>query len=109
VAYEAGVRCFDGSVGGIGGGIAMPIHTTAMGNVATEDLAFMFACCGVATDIDLAAISALGRQTQQMIGSGHSAASSFGTLEDVLTANRDQLQRVAAAAPGDSRHPREVS
>jgi hypothetical protein len=97
VAYEAGARSFDGSVGGIGGGIAMPVHTTDMGNVATEDLAFLFESCGVETGIDLPAIAALGREMERRIGTGRSAASSFGTLEDFLAANRERLQVVSEA------------
>jgi len=108
VAYEAGARSFDGSVGGIGGGIAMPVHTTDMGNVATEDLAFLFESCGVETGIDLPAIAALGREMERRIGTGRSAASSFGTLEDFLAANRERLQVVSEAPPGNSRRGAEA-
>jgi hydroxymethylglutaryl-CoA lyase len=45
-AYEAGISRFEGAVGGIGGGIAMPVHTTNMGKVATEDLVYLFESCG---------------------------------------------------------------
>jgi hydroxymethylglutaryl-CoA lyase len=49
-AYEAGVRTFDSSLGGLGG---CPYAPGASGNVVTEDLAFMFEAMGVATGIDL--------------------------------------------------------
>jgi hydroxymethylglutaryl-CoA lyase len=48
-AYEEGVRCFDSSMGGLGG---CPFAPGASGNVITEDLVFMFESMGVATGID---------------------------------------------------------
>jgi hydroxymethylglutaryl-CoA lyase len=49
-AYDAGVRIFDSSLGGLGG---CPHAPGASGNVATEDLVFMFEAMGVRTGIDL--------------------------------------------------------
>jgi hydroxymethylglutaryl-CoA lyase len=49
-AYEAGVRIFDASLCGLGG---CPHAPGASGNVATEDLVFMFEAMGIATGIDL--------------------------------------------------------
>ena len=102
-AWEAGVTLFDGSVGGIGGGIAMPIHTTSMGNVATEDLVYLFESCGARTGIDQKALAAIGRTTQEMIGAGGSFTTSYGTLDGFLEISRRELSRVEAAPPGDSR------
>jgi hydroxymethylglutaryl-CoA lyase len=48
-AYTAGVRRFDGCVGGIGG---CPHAPGASGNVATEDLAYLFASMGQSTGVD---------------------------------------------------------
>jgi hydroxymethylglutaryl-CoA lyase len=48
-AYEAGVRSFDSSMGGLGG---CPFAPGASGNVITEDLVFMFEAMGVSTGID---------------------------------------------------------
>lgn len=50
-AYHAGVRVFDAAAGGIGG---CPFAPGATGNVATEDVAWLFHRMGVATGIDLA-------------------------------------------------------
>ena len=47
-AYEAGVRTFDSSQGGIGG---CPYAPGASGNIVTEDLVFMFEAMGVSTGI----------------------------------------------------------
>lgn len=49
-AFEAGVRTFDSSQGGLGG---CPYAPGASGNVVTEDLVFMFEAMGVDTGIDL--------------------------------------------------------
>jgi hydroxymethylglutaryl-CoA lyase len=49
-AYDAGVRTFDASLGGLGG---CPYAPGASGNVVTEDLVFMFESMGVDTGIDL--------------------------------------------------------
>jgi hydroxymethylglutaryl-CoA lyase len=51
-AYRAGVRIFDASLGGLGG---CPFAPKAAGNVATEDLAYLFDHSGVAHNMDLAA------------------------------------------------------
>ncbi len=49
-AYEAGVRTFDSSLCGLGG---CPHAPGASGNVATEDLVFMFEAMGISTGVDL--------------------------------------------------------
>ena len=54
-AYEAGVRTFDASLGGLGG---CPYAPGASGNVVTEDLVFMFEAMGIATGIDQARLIA---------------------------------------------------
>lgn len=55
-AYEIGVTILDSSLGGIGG---CPFAPAAAGNVATEDLVYLFERSGVKTGVDLdAAIEA---------------------------------------------------
>ncbi|MEK7438602.1 MAG: hydroxymethylglutaryl-CoA lyase [Pseudomonadota bacterium] len=49
-AFEAGVRSFDSTLGGLGG---CPFAPGASGNVVTEDLVFMFESMGVRTGIDI--------------------------------------------------------
>lgn len=102
-AWEVGVRSFEGSVGGIGGGIAMPVHTTTMGNVATEDLVYLFESCGARTGIDQAALTQTGRDAQRLIGTGNGFTTTFGTLEEFLKISNSELDRMRAAPPGDSR------
>ena len=102
-AWEEGVRSFEGSVGGIGGGIAMPVHTTTMGNVATEDLVYMFEQCGARTGVDQLALTKIGRDTQELIGAGHGFTTTFGSMEAFLQITNRELTRMRAAPPGDSR------
>src|SRR5690606_12816010 len=55
-AGQAGVRRFDACLGGIGG---CPHAPGASGNVATEDLAYLFASMGEATGLDFDALLVL--------------------------------------------------
>ena len=55
-AWQAGVRRFDACLAGIGG---CPHAPGASGNVATEDVAYLFASVGVATGLDFDALIAL--------------------------------------------------
>lgn len=65
-AWQAGVRRFDASLGGIGG---CPHAPGASGNVATEDLAYLFASMGVPTGLDFERLLALrGRVAQWLDG-----------------------------------------
>ena len=50
-AHAAGVRTLDASIGGTGG---CPFAPNATGNVATEDLVYLFDRMGVSTGVDLA-------------------------------------------------------
>jgi len=100
--FEEGVRNFDGSAAGIGGGIAMPIHTTEMGNVATEDLVYLFESSGIGTGIDLAAVAASGRRAMELVGTGGGHVTGFGTLERFLELNRAHLAEINSAPPGSS-------
>ena len=58
-AWQAGMRRFDACAGGIGG---CPHAPGASGNVATEDLAYLFASMGVPTGLDFNALMALRAQ-----------------------------------------------
>jgi hydroxymethylglutaryl-CoA lyase len=49
-AYEIGIRSFDSAVGGLGG---CPYAPGSSGNVATEDMIFMFEEMGIKTGVDL--------------------------------------------------------
>lgn len=90
-AYEAGVRHFDASVGGVGGGIRMPVPATAMSNVATEDLVYLFEASGVTTGIDSLALSDLAMRVRARTGVGSGHVSAFGSLERFLEISRRRL------------------
>jgi hydroxymethylglutaryl-CoA lyase len=64
-AYEAGVRVFDGSVGGLGG---CPYAKGATGNVATEALVYMLDDLGAPTGIDIAALARVALEVCGKLG-----------------------------------------
>ena len=71
-AYELGVRSFDASIGGLGG---CPFAPGAAGNLATEDLLYLFKEMGIPTGIDYAkfchtALELNGKMNGQMNVSG---------------------------------------
>ena len=63
-AWQAGIRRFDACSGGIGG---CPHAPGASGNVATEDVAYLFASMGVPTGLDFNALIALRSQVAQWL------------------------------------------
>jgi hydroxymethylglutaryl-CoA lyase len=65
VAYEAGVTILDASLGGIGG---CPFAPKATGNIATEDLVYMFERSGVRTGVDLDALIEHAQWLQGALG-----------------------------------------
>ncbi len=83
-AYGVGVNAFDSSCGGIGG---CPFAPNATGNVATEDLAYLFSRMGVDTGIDLPKLidttkwlgTQLGKATPGMVGRAGGFPARMGT------------------------------
>lgn len=63
--YLAGVTMFDTSLGGIGG---CPNVPRAAGNLATEDVVFMFGEMGVETGLDLVALIRAARMLETILG-----------------------------------------
>jgi hydroxymethylglutaryl-CoA lyase/(R)-citramalyl-CoA lyase len=64
-ALEAGATAFESSVGGIGG---CPFAPRATGNVATEDLVYLFHGEGVETGIDLDALVGVAEWVEGVLG-----------------------------------------
>jgi hydroxymethylglutaryl-CoA lyase len=64
-ALEAGVRVFDSSISGLGG---CPYSPGATGNVATEELVYLFQGQGVATGVDLPALLEAGAFIDKALG-----------------------------------------
>jgi len=68
-AYEAGVRHFDASFGGVGGHPAKVNYGGGFtGNVCTEDLVGLFESMGIATGIDLDRLLATAEFCEQALG-----------------------------------------
>ena len=87
-AYRQGVRVFDASFGGLGG---CPFAPGATGNVATEDVVWMFDRMGVTTGIDLAALVPIARDGAALPG-----GTPGGRVRDALLA-----RPAASAAPAN--------
>jgi len=81
VAYRAGVRVFDASFAGLGG---CPFAPGATGNVATEDLVWMFERMGVSTGIDIEALLPVAQEGAKIPG-----GLSGGRVRDALTSRPD--------------------
>jgi hydroxymethylglutaryl-CoA lyase len=68
-AYEAGVRHFDSSFGGVGGHPAKVKYGGGFtGNVCTEDLVNLFESMGIRTGIDLDGLLATAEFCEQALG-----------------------------------------
>jgi len=64
-AWQHGIRTFDASAGGLGG---CPYAESATGNLATEDLVWMFRGLGVETGVDLAQLVETSRWMAGLLG-----------------------------------------
>lgn len=85
-AWLEGIRRFDATLGGIGG---CPYAPGASGNVATEDVAYLFASMGVPTGLDLDRLLALRAKVARWL----EGETLHGTL------GRAGLPRTLAPAP----------
>jgi len=88
-AYRQGVRVFDASFGGLGG---CPFAPGATGNVATEDLVWMFERMGLATGIILDRLVAVAREGASLPG-----GTAGGRVRDALTARSEACLRTTCA------------
>jgi hydroxymethylglutaryl-CoA lyase len=87
-AMDAGVRWFEGSICGIGGGIAMPMSTLDIGNVASEDLVSMLEAMGIHTGVDVAALRDVGWEIAELLDvEPRGRFLRAGTKDDVLRAD----------------------
>ena len=64
-AWQSGITTFDASVAGLGG---CPYAPGASGNLATEDLVYMFEEMGVSTGIDLELLAEAGGYAERVLG-----------------------------------------
>ena len=77
-AWEAGICRFDAAVAGLGG---CPYAPGATGNVATEDLVWMFEQSGIRTGVDLDRLVVVARDVARLPG-----AQTGGRVRDALAA-----------------------
>jgi hydroxymethylglutaryl-CoA lyase len=88
-AFRQGVRVFDASFGGLGG---CPFAPGATGNVATEDVVWMFERMGVATGIDLDTLVSVANDAAMLPG-----AIPGGRVRHALLARADACAAKTAA------------
>jgi len=88
-AYGFGLRCFDASVAGLGG---CPYAPGASGNVATEDLVYLFDGLGVATGIDAAALARCGAWICAQLGRAYQARAGAAQLARAQRRGPDSVQ-----------------
>ena len=87
-AYTLGVRTFDGSVGGLGG---CPYAPGASGNVATEDLVYLFDGMGVPTGVDRDALVACADWIREQLGgAGRGRVAASPAVRALLAARRGE-------------------
>ena len=87
-AYATGVRVFDASFGGLGG---CPFAPGATGNVATEDVVWMFEHMGIATGVDLAKLVPAASEAAALPG-----ALAGGRVRAALTSKLGALPQTPA-------------
>jgi hydroxymethylglutaryl-CoA lyase len=73
-AYDTGIRSFDAAAGGLGG---CPYAPKSSGNVATEEVVFMFEEMGIKTGIDLKKLLGVCRFLQKILPQAKIASSLF--------------------------------
>jgi hydroxymethylglutaryl-CoA lyase len=89
-AYCQGVRVFDASFGGLGG---CPFAPGATGNVATEDVVWMFERMGIATGVDLDALISAALKAAALPG-----ATAGGRVREALTSRSCAIEAAVSRA-----------
>ena len=63
-AYESGIRSFESSIAGLGG---CPFTPGSSGNIATEDMVFMFEEMGIETGVDIQNLLSVSRYMKEIL------------------------------------------
>lgn len=88
-AIDEGARFIEGSICGIGGGIAMPTSVASVGNVPTEDLVCLLDAMGVQTGVAPSAAVAAARDVARLLDiEPRSHAAQIGTRDELLEQGR---------------------
>lgn len=77
VGLEAGVRTFDSAVAGLGG---CPYSPGATGNVASEDMVYLFESLGLGTGVDLVKLAEIGEWISREVGKPNESRAGKATL-----------------------------
>ena len=88
-AYHAGIRVFDAAIAGLGG---CPVAPGATGNVATEDLVWMFGGMNIETGIDISGLVEVALRVKALPG-----AQIGGRVRDALVAKARREKALAAS------------
>ena len=86
VGLEAGVRTFDAAVAGLGG---CPYSPGATGNVATEDLVYLFHTLGLSTSIDLGKLAEVGEWVSREVSRSNESRAGKASLARLKTKVKD--------------------
>jgi hydroxymethylglutaryl-CoA lyase len=98
-AVDAGASFIEGSICGIGGGIAMPTSVASVGNLPTEDLVCMFESMGVRTGVSPQEAVAASREIAALLGiTAGSHASQIGTRDEMLNQGKHNPRNPQTAA-----------
>jgi len=100
-AVDAGATFIEGSICGIGGGIAMPTSVASVGNLSTEDLVCMFESMGVRTGVSPQEAVAASRDIAGLLGiEARSHAAHVGTRAELLDQGRNHPRNPQTVTPG---------
>ena len=96
-SYDMGLRAFDSSVAGLGG---CPYAKGATGNVATEDLVYMFDRAGVSTGVDLPQLSEVGAWISEKVSlRNNSRAGSALVAKDRSSGTESKSEETTTSKP----------
>ncbi|CCF34429.1 3-hydroxymethyl-3-methylglutaryl-CoA lyase [Colletotrichum higginsianum] len=94
-AYECGLRTFDSSVGGLGG---CPFAPGAKGNVATEDILYLFRQAGIDTGVDLDQVVDIGVWISRVLSKPNDSRAGAALASKAAASSRTTTETTTASA-----------
>lgn len=89
-ALDAGASSIEGSICGVGGGIAMPTNMGSVGNIPSEDIVHFLNATGIRTGLDTQRVLDCAREVGELLGvEPMSYLARSGTREELLKRTRD--------------------
>jgi hydroxymethylglutaryl-CoA lyase len=90
-AVDAGIDWIEGSICGIGGGVALPHAMGAVGNIASEDAVAMLNGMGIRTGIETDAVLDAARDISRLLSiTPNSCAANGGNRSEILASYRSR-------------------